>query len=207
MTRAEHFAEEYFAGLVPQRDELLLELEEDARREDIPIIGPVVGSLLQLLALSSGARDVLELGTATGYSGLYLARACARLEGTLVTLESSPGLAERARANFRRAGVEKNVQVLEGPAVETLRAHQDRSYDLAFLDIDKEDYAPALEQCRRLLRPGGLLVADNTSFPQAGEFNSAVYRDPSWQSVQLLSYLPGHSPEKDGICLAVKVDH
>lgn len=93
-----------------------------------------------------------------------------------------------------------------GSLCSRLRAHPDRSYDLAFLDIDKEDYAPALEQCRRVLRSGGLLLSDNTSFSQAGEFNSAVYRDPSWQSVQLLSYLPGHSPEKDGICLAVKVE-
>ncbi len=206
MTDTGHFSEEYFAGLVPARDELLLELEEEARREHIPIIGPVVGSLLQLLALCSGSRNILELGTATGYSGLYLARACAELQGTLVTLESSPELAERARANFRRDGVDNHVQVLEGEAVETLHDHADQSFDLAFLDIDKEDYEPALEQCRRVLRPKGLLVVDNTSFPQAEELNSVVYNDPSWQSVQLLSYLPGHSPEKDGICLAMKVE-
>lgn len=206
MSDTGYFSQDYFAGLVPARDELLLELEEEAHRENIPIIGPVVGSLLQLLARSTGSRNILELGTATGYSGLFLARACAELQGTLVTLESDPKMAERARENFRRDGVERYVQVLEGAAMETLQAHKGQSFDMAFLDIDKEDYEPALKQCRRMLRPRGLLVVDNTSFPQAGEFNSVLYNDPSWQSVQLLSYLPGHSPEKDGICLAVKVE-
>jgi predicted O-methyltransferase YrrM len=198
------FSEKYFAEQVPPRDELLLELEEEAEREGIPIVGPVVGNLLQLLALSSGARDILELGTATGYSGLFLARACAELGGTLLTLEANPDLAERARANFRRAGVESHVRVLEGGALETLQGLGSRSFDLAFLDIDKEDYEPALGQCRRILRERGLMVADNTSFPQSGDFNSRIYEDPAWRSVQLLTYLPGHSPEKDGICLAVR---
>lgn len=198
------FSEDYFADRVPERDELLLELEEEARAGNIPIVGPVVGNLLQILALSSKARDMLELGTATGYSGLFLARACAELGGRLVTLESNPEMAEQARANFRRDGVDKYVRVVEGDALQTLSGLERGAFDFAFLDIDKEHYEPALEQCGRVLRSRGLLVADNTSFPDAGAFNDRVKRDPAWRSVQLLTYLPGHSPEKDGLCLAVR---
>ena len=200
------FSEQYFANRVPERDELLLELEREARDEDIPIVGPVVGNLLQILALTVGARNILELGTATGYSGLFLARACAELGGGLVTLESNPEMAERARVNFRRAGVDSRVRVVEGEALQSLSGLDERSFDFAFLDIDKEYYEPALQECGRLLRPRGLLVADNTSFPDAGGFNDRVYRDSTWRSVQLLTYLPGHSPERDGVCIAVKAN-
>lgn len=198
------FSEQYFANRVPERDELLLELEREARNEDIPIVGPVVGNLLQILALTVGARNILELGTATGYSGLFLARACAELGGGLVTLESNPEMAERARVNFRRAGVNNRVRVVEGDALQTLSGLDERSFDFVFLDIDKEYYEPALQECSRVVRSRGLLVADNTSFPGAGGFNDRVRDDPAWRSVQLLTYLPGHSPEKDGLCVAVR---
>ena len=204
MTNGALFSEAYFRRLVSDRDELLLELEREADREEIPIIGPVVGSMLQLLALSCGAAAILELGTATGYSGLYLARACAELEGLLVTLEYDPEMAKRARSTFARAGVAEHVRVVEGEAVQAMQELEDESFDLAFLDIDKEYYRPALKECGRLLRHRGILVADNTSFPEAGDFNSRLYSDPGWRSVQLLTFLPGHSPEKDGLCLAVK---
>jgi hypothetical protein len=69
--------ENYFRGFIPRRDALLRELEEEAKRESIPIVGPVVGELLYILARMSGAKNILELGTATGYSGIYLARALA----------------------------------------------------------------------------------------------------------------------------------
>ena len=69
--------EGYFRGLAPDSDALLLELEAEATRESIPIVGPVVGELLFVLARATGAARILELGTATGYSGIFLGRACA----------------------------------------------------------------------------------------------------------------------------------
>ena len=73
--------EGYFRKFVPSRDSLLLEMEEEARQEGIPIVGPVVGELLYILVCASGAVQILELGTATGYSAIYLARACDELNG------------------------------------------------------------------------------------------------------------------------------
>ena len=204
MSEIVDFPENYFRGFVPARDELLLELEEQAAAEGIPIVGPVVGGLLQLLALYAGAARILELGTANGYSGLHLARACSQRGGTLVTLESDPGLAERARRTFRRAGVADCVQVVEAEALRAMRGMEAGQFDLAFIDIDKQDYQPALEECGRLLRGCGLLVADNTGFPEAAGFNRSMHAHPGWRSVQLLTFLPGHSPERDGLCLAVR---
>ena len=196
--------EAHFREFIPPRDELLQNLEEEARRENIPIIGPVVGELLFILARATQARQILELGTATGYSTSYLARGCEPQEGRVVTLELDAGLAARARANCARAGVGERVEVREGEAL-LLMEGMAGPVDLVFLDIDKESYLPALNHCQRLLRAGGLLVADNVGFTGAHDFNREIFRRPEWRVAPLLCFLPAHSPERDGLSLAVKL--
>ena len=196
--------EAYFRKLVPTRDTLLVALEEEARKEGIPIVGPVVGELLFILARATTAKHILELGTATGYSAIYLAQACDAFEGRVVTLEIDGGMARRAQANLEKAGLEHRVEILVGDAFEEMTKMQG-PFDFAFLDIDKESYAGALSHCERLLKPGGFLVADNVAFQGADEFNRAVSAHSHWRAVHLLSLLPQHSPEKDGLCLAVRV--
>lgn len=195
--------ENHFRGLIPPRRELLQRLEEEAARERIPIVGPVVGELLGILAMAMGARTILELGTATGYSTIYLAQAAAALGGQVISLEWQPDMAARARDNLATAGLAANARVLLGEA-QTLMADLSGPFDLAFLDIDKEGYLPALPHIHHLLRLGGLLVADNTGFQGAAAFNLALRQDQRWRSVHLLTFLPQHSPEHDGLALAVK---
>jgi len=204
MSNSVNNPEEYFKKLIQSRDKLLLQLENEARQEEIPIIGPVVGELLTILAKVTGARRILELGTATGYSAIFLARGCEAAGGQVVTLENDPRMAARAQTNIRNAGLEKTVEVIREDALEAI-AKMSRLFDLVFMDIEKEDYIRALPHCFRLLRPGGLLVADNVSYRDADDFNRAIFMDRSWQSVNLYSYLPFHSPEKDAVCLAVRL--
>jgi predicted O-methyltransferase YrrM len=75
---------------------------------------------------------------------------------------------------------------------------------MIFMDIEKDDYRRALPMCADKLRADGLLVADNTGFQDAHAFNQAVYEDPDWELVNLWTFLPGHSPENDGLCIALK---
>jgi caffeoyl-CoA O-methyltransferase len=196
--------EAHFREIIPPRDELLLALEEEARQENIPIVGPVVGELLFILARATQARQILELGTATGYSAIYLARGCEPHNGRVVTLESDPVMATRARDNFIRAGLQERVEVREGEAL-ALMDGMTGLFDLIFLDIDKESYLPALTRSQRLLRVGGLLVADNVGFAGAQDFNREIRRRPEWRVAPLLCFLPDHSPERDGLSLAVRV--
>ena len=196
--------EAYFRGLVPPGDAVLLELEQEATLESIPIVGPVVGELLFVLARATGAARILELGTATGYSGIFLGRACAEINGRVVSLEFDEAMAARARTNLARAGLADVVEVRVGEALDIMAALGE-TFDLIFLDIDKESYLPALSLSRRLLRSGGLLVADNTGFTGAADFNREILSHPAWRAVHLLSFLPRHSPEHDGLTLAVKV--
>lgn len=195
--------EGYFRSLVPPGEALLLELEQEAERESIPIVGPVVGELLYVLARATGAARILELGTATGYSGIFLGRACGEINGRVLSLEYDEAMAARARVNLARAGLADVVEVRVGEAL-NLMAAMSETFDLIFLDIDKESYLPALSLCRRLLRSGGLLVADNAGFSGAADFNREILSHPAWRAVHLLSFLPRHSPEHDGLALAVK---
>lgn len=195
---------QYFRSFIPPRDELLQELEGEASAEKIPIVGPVVGELLFILARATGAQAILELGAATGYSAIYLARGCEPVNGRVITLEWDEGMAARARGNCVRAGVADRVEVRAGDAQDLMKAMAG-PFDLIFLDIDKEGYLPALTHCRRLLRPGGLLIADNVGFAAADPFNQGIFADPHWRVASLLCFLPNHSPEKDGLCLAVKM--
>ena len=204
MTQSIDNPEEYFRKLIYPRDELLLKLEAEAERENILIIGPVVGELLSILAKVTGAGQILELGTAIGYSAIFLARGCEAVGGKVITLENDPVLAERAQDNIRAAGYEKVVEVVLVDALAAI-AEMNRRFDLAFIDIEKEDYIRALPHLYRLLRPGGLLVADNVSYKGADTFNRAIFADPRWRSVNLYGYLPMHSPEKDAVGLAVRM--
>lgn len=196
--------EAYFRQFVPKRSALLKELEKEAFDENIPIVGPVVGELLLILTRISGARRILELGTATGYSAIYLAGGLEHPQGRLVTIENNPEMAARARKNFQRAKLDSQIEIRVGSALEELEKMK-TIYDLIFMDIDKVDYDRAVPHCRRLLKKNGLLLADNVAFKDADSFNRLIFEAPEWKSVSLLSFLPFHSPEKDGLCLAMPI--
>ena len=195
--------EAYFRQFVPERDQLLIELEEEARKEEIPIVGPFVGELLYILARATQAERILELGTATGYSTIFLARAFETPRGRLVTIDNDPDMAARAVTNFRNAGLDRQIDMIVGDAQEKL-SQMNTCFDFIFLDIEKEHYGLVLPHCGRLMKPGGLLVADNVRFKDADSFNRLISGSSDWRSVNLLAYLPLHSPERDGLCLALR---
>lgn len=196
--------EAYFRRMLPGRSALLHALEEEARREEIPIVGPVVGELLYVLARAMGAARILELGTATGYSAIFLAEACSATGGRLTAMEMDEAMARRAAANLASAGLSQWAEVKCVDALEEL-AQTAEPFDFIFMDIEKEDYLTMLPHCARVLRTGGFLLADNVGFADADAFNRDIVKDPAWRTVSLFAFLPEHSPEKDGLCLAVRV--
>lgn len=200
---AQMLGEAHFRVLEIPRMDLLRDLEAAAAREDIPIVGPLVGALLELLVRASGARRVLELGTATGYSALWLAQGMPA-GGELVTLETDPRLAARARHTLAAVPAGVTVTVVEAAAPAAL-ATLHGPFDLVFMDIEKADYLACLDPCVALLRPGGLLVADNVAFADAQDFSRALAADARLRAVQLHGLLPGHSPERDALALAVRL--
>jgi caffeoyl-CoA O-methyltransferase len=193
----------HFLELLPERSELLERIESDAKARGIPIVGPGVGSLLKLLALTSLSQKILELGTATGYSTIWLAQAADALQGMVHTYERDPELAKEAKKNIKEAGFEKRVAVRVEDAKDALPAMND-SFNLIFLDIEKTDYLPLLPDLVDILKPRGLLIADNAAFEEVRTFNEKLARTDGFDTVFLHGYFPGHSPERDGLAVARK---
>jgi predicted O-methyltransferase YrrM len=134
-------------------------------------VSPLEGKLLGLLARACGARRVLELGTLAGYSTIWLARSGAHV----ISLEIDPRAAAIARENVDRAGVGTLVEIRVGPALESLPGIEG-PFDMAFLDADKQTNPEYLDAVLPLLRPGGLLVADNVV--RAGAIADGESDDP-----------------------------
>jgi predicted O-methyltransferase YrrM len=156
---------DYIGGLFAHEDDALRAAREDMEREGLPRINvsATEGQLLHVLALSVGARRILELGTLGGYSGIWLSRALPQ-DGKLVSLELDPHHADVARRSLARAGVGDRVEVRVGPAAESLAkmaADGEPLFDLVFIDADKDGYPEYLERTVPLVREGGLVLADN----------------------------------------------
>ncbi|APU17631.1 MULTISPECIES: O-methyltransferase [Actinoalloteichus] len=151
---------DFWADRFWAEDELLTALRADiaARAPKIQIQAEA-GAALTTLLMAAGARRVLEIGTLFGYSGVWIGRALPA-DGTLDTLELSPAHAEAAREWFERAGLGSKVTVHVGAALDTLGTLTG-PYDAVFIDADKTEYPDYLDRCLPLLRPGGLLIADN----------------------------------------------
>ncbi len=152
--------ERYLYALLPRRDAVLAEMEAYAARHDVPIVGPAVGRLLALLVRISGARRIFEMGSAIGYSTLWLARA-AGPRAEVYYSDGDPENARRARRSFEQAGVAGRISILTGDSLALLRKAPGR-FDLIFCDVNKHEYPAAFRIAVRKLRRGGLLVADNT---------------------------------------------
>lgn len=151
--------EEYLYNGLPKRDKLLVRMEEDANRRGVPIVGPLAGRFLHILAGLVEAKRILEIGTATGYSAIWLGRAMSK-GGKLITFEADGERRGEAQRNIREAGLDGVVEIRLGDGLELIKEIQG-VFDMIFLDSDKEQYPLFLDPCMSKLRKGGLLVVDN----------------------------------------------
>ena len=198
--------EAYFASLTqedPEHEDFAERLHVRATQQGVPVVGPVMGRLLEMLCMLSGALHVLELGTAIGYSTLFLARAMRRSGGCVASVDMNPQHCAVARETLAHAGLSPWGSVVCADA--RCLPLDDGGFDFLFLDVDQRYYAELEPVCHAQLRPGGLLVADNTAFRDSVEFNAMLLEPSRWLSVNLLAFLPQHAPELDGFCLAIKI--
>ncbi len=199
--------ERYLYGLLPARDAVLREMERFAARRDIPIIGPAVGRLLALAVEISGAKRIFEMGSAIGYSTIWLARAAGRGARVYYT-DGDPENARRAQANFRRAGVAERIHMLVGDAVR-LMDRVPGNFDLVFIDVDKHQYPAAFRKAVRRLRRGGLLLADNALWSGRVTRKAADRATRGIQQFNRLMYssprlFPVIVPLRDGVAICRK---
>lgn len=198
--------ERYMHGLLPPRDAVLAEMEQVAERRKIPIIGPAVARVLAQLVMISGAKRIFELGSAIGYSTIWLARAA----GPGAEVHYTDGSAENAneaRGYIERAGVSAGIHVNVGDALSVL-SETPGQFDFIFNDVDKEGYPAVLEAVPSRLKRGGLFVTDNTLWHErvlnpnevsdraVVEFNRKLY-----ESAQFFTTL---LPLRDGLSVAIR---
>jgi caffeoyl-CoA O-methyltransferase len=203
---------QYLEHLLPAKAGLLAEMEEYADEHRIPIADREVARFIEITTRSLGARRVLEVGMAIGYTVIHIARAMEE-GGEVVTLELSDEMIARSDEYLRRAGLRERVSIKRGRALDLLPTLTG-TFDMLFLDAVKEEYARYLELALPRLRVGGVVIADNllwggqvageirssdqTASTQAlREFNQIFVRHPQLLSVVL--------PLGDGLGYAVKV--
>src|ERR1700677_5313527 len=134
--------EDYLYSMLPPRDEVLTEMEADASKNKVAIVGPAVARVLYQLAVISGAKKIFEMGSAIGYSTIWWARAVGE-GGRVIYTDGDRKNADEARGYFERAGVASRINVTTGDALELL-SESKQEFDIIFNDVDKEDYPRVL---------------------------------------------------------------
>ncbi|MEO9364599.1 MULTISPECIES: O-methyltransferase [Candidatus Nitrosocaldus] len=151
---------EYVHSILPKSPSILASIEDDARQRGIPIVGPLIGRLLFLLILATRAKRVLEIGTAVGYSTIWLGLAAKKVKGRVTSIEIDHTRADEARANIHTANLDDTVEVITGDALDVIPRLKGR-FNLIFIDDSKDNYPRYFELCYPRLSKNGLLVADN----------------------------------------------
>ncbi len=204
----EHF--QYLAARTVQEDDFLRELKNQARRHGIPPIwiAPEQGSFMQLLLKISRAREVIEVGTLAGYSAVWMARGLP-IGGRLRTVEASAAHADFAEQWISRSDVKDRISVFRGKGEKILPQFKTNSADAAFIDADKEQYPLYFREALRIVRPGGIIMADNAfgfgrlfdaKDPGASAmrtFNEIIAKEKSLQSIIV--------PVGDGLWVGLKL--
>jgi caffeoyl-CoA O-methyltransferase len=141
------------------------------------------GRVLRLLTEAVDAKSVVEIGTSTGFSGLWFSLALQKTGGKLTTFELDAGRAATARKHFQKAGVDSIITVVEGNAHETIK-NLKAPVDVVFIDADKEGYVDYLRKLLPLVRPGGLLLAHNVTMAAVAEgYVKEVTANPDLETI------------------------
>lgn len=202
--------EDYLRRLYDDGDPVRLEMEALAAERKFPIVGPLVGRSLEVLARSIGARRVFELGSGYGYSALHFARAVGE-GGEVHCTELSAENVALAEKFLARAGVWKRVTYHREEATAAFR-RVGGTWDIVYVDIDKDGYPPTVDLAHAHLRPGGLLIADNVLWSgrvlEGNDDGSKMTRGIQEFTRRLFAhrgFLPFVNPTRDGVAVALKV--
>jgi predicted O-methyltransferase YrrM len=192
--------DQYYSEMLVAQDTALEAALADSEAAGLPAINvaPNQGKLLMFIAQLMGARTILEVGTLGGYSTIWLGRALPA-DGALVTLELSPANAAVARRNLDRAGLNGQVEIKVGAAIETLPTlvGDSRSpFDLVFIDADKVNTRAYFEWALRLTRPGSLIIVDNVV--RKGAVADATSEDVNVQGIRQFNEAVAANPHVTG---------
>ncbi len=200
--------DKYMRDILPDRNPVLLEMEQYAREHRFPIVGPLVGTFLYQTAAATKARSIFEMGSGFGYSSFWFAKGISD-GGHIICTDGNEDNITRAREFHARGGFGNKIDYNVGDARAILKRHEG-PFDIIFNDIDKEQYPEAFELALPRLRKGGLFISDNVlwgghvldekpadSTQGILEFNRLLFNSPE--------VIASIIPIRDGLALAVKI--
>lgn len=155
-------ANEYIIGKIKENDELILEMEKYAQEFNVPIVTKEVAEYLKFIVKSHNIKNILEVGTAIGYSGILMAKEIEKNGGKLYTIEIDEERYNLAQENFKKSGL-TNIVSIKGDAVEEIKKI-DESFDFVFIDASKGHYMEFFEDSYKLLNKDGVIFIDNIMF-------------------------------------------
>jgi caffeoyl-CoA O-methyltransferase len=198
---------DYLLNVTPDRDDVLEEMEQNALARNFPIIGPLVGRLLFVLAQTARAERILELGSGFGYSAYWFAKSMGK-EGRVICTDGNPDNAEQAGLYFHRGRIAPKVSFLVGDALKLIDEVEGQ-FDIIFNDIDKHQYPKAFRKAVPRLRKGGLLISDNVLWsgkvlnqkPDSDTAGILTYNRLIYSSKELFTTI---IPLRDGLSVSIK---
>jgi len=169
-------------------------------KDFVPVVDDDAARFLQVVLRMKRPKRILEIGTSIGFSATSMALVAREYGGTITTIEFDENASERAKKNFKRAGVEATVEIMFGDARRIVPGFPDGAFDFIFQDVDKLLYPVLLGDCIRILRSGGVFVADDALFP-------VMDLDEKWsdqvEPVRRFDRLVANSPELDSTLLPI----
>ncbi len=170
----------YLEATHPEPDPLLLELEQHGRKDGIPVVSRETGRLLSVIVHAMQASRILEIGTAYGYSTLWMAMAQPRM-GKIWTMDPDHSRTDVARSYFQRAGEDDYIEIFNTPAQQLLQNFPHRNLDIVFIDADKREYRSYLDLAIPMLKLSGLVIVDDclSDLPSMSAFNDYFLAHPS----------------------------
>lgn len=206
------YIEDYIRGLLPESLGLIREMEKYAAENHVPIIQPEVARFLSFLIKGRNVKSILEIGTAIGYSAMVMHSAAGGCR--IVTIERDPDMIDRAKENISAAGLEKDIEIVEGEAGEILKK-MEGSFDLVLLDAAKGQYMEFFPDCHRMLKKNGIIFADNVLFRGMVATNELLIRRKITIVKRMRKYLKFMSsnpdydtsvlPLGDGVAVSLKL--
>jgi predicted O-methyltransferase YrrM len=193
---------DYLARLHREPPALVLELEELGHKDGIPIVDRATGRLLSTLVHCMQANRILEIGTAYGYSTLWMALAMPPA-GHLWTIDPDRRRTEIAARYFERAGVAEKIDIMNQPAAEVLENFDHRNLDIIFLDANKEQYPIYLELGVPMLKRSGLMIVDNLLWSGRAAANPGPKDDESTSAIRRFNELFLRHPLLDATIVPV----
>lgn len=210
----EEYIDKYIRSILPKNNEYLTKMEIYAAENHVPIIEPEVGQLLKVLLKSRKPKNILEVGTAIGYSSLLMAEATNE-QCNITTIERRADMVALAQVNIDNTPYANRIKILEGEAIEIL-PNLEEKYDFIFLDAAKGQYLEFFNYCIEFLKPGGMIVSDNVLFKGMVATDALVIRRKKTIVKRLRAFLEyinnleGYTscvmPLGDGVALTYRED-